>query len=95
MNILKTKLSKEEQKAVALENHQANERIHSLVVKIISWKAGLLDGASISQSNKITQSEWGRYRQHILKISKIESVDRVKGRLKETQQAIQKHGGFE
>jgi len=95
MNLPKVKLSKEEQKQAALLAHEANEKIHSLVVKIISWKAGILDGAVITQSNKITKREWEKYRQHILRISKIDSVEKVKSKLKETQEAIQSHGGFE
>jgi hypothetical protein len=91
----KPKLTKEEQKAATKEAHEASERIHSLVVKIISWKAGILDGAVITESNKITKREWEKYRQHILRISKTESVEKVKDRLKETQQSIQSHNGFE
>lgn len=95
MDLPKVRLSKEEQKLAALKNHIANEKIHSLVVKVISWRFGILDGASIIESNKITKKEWGRYKKHILAISKIESVEKVKGRLKETWDSIQTHGGFE
>src|SRR5437588_102796 len=83
------KLSREEQKKAALEHQKANELIHQLVVKIISWKSGS------SQVNKITTREWTNYRQHILRISKTESPDRVKGKLEATKEAIQNHGGFD
>ena len=95
MNYPKAKLTKEEQKAVLLKNHIASEKIHNLVVKIISWRFGILEGASIIDSNKITQKEWDKYRKHILSISKVESAERVKEKLKETQASIQQNGGFE
>lgn len=95
MDLPKVKLSKEEQELAALKKHAENEKIHSLVVKIISWRFGILEGASIIDSNKVTQKEWGKYKKHILNISKVESVERVKEKLKETQTCIQNNGGFE
>lgn len=86
--------SREEKKQQLIENHKADEKIHKMVVKIISWKAGILDGASITRQNKITPNEWNTYRKHILKISKTESKDRVMEKLKATQLAIKKNGGF-
>lgn len=90
-----TKPTKEEQKQAALEHQRANEKIHNLVIKIISWRAGILDGALIEESNKITQKEWDSYRRHILKISKVAGSDQVKSKLHETQEAIRRNGGFE
>ena len=90
----KPRLNKEEQKAIAAKNLIAKEKIHSLVVKIISWKFGILEGASIIDSNKITKYEWEKYRQHILTISKVQTIEKVKEKLKETQASIQSHGGF-
>lgn len=86
------KLSREEQKKAALEHQKQNEQIHQLVVKIISWKSGSLGSSCL---NKITNREWSNYRQHILKISKTESPDRVKGKLEATREAIQNHDGFD
>ncbi len=77
------------------ENHEESERIHNMVVKIISWKSGLVDGAVINKTNKITPKEWDAYRQHILTISKITSPEKVKAKLAETFKAIKKNGGFE
>lgn len=90
-----SKLSKEEKKIAAQENHEENERIHSLVVKIISWRSGLLDGAVIQESNKITPKEWDEYKKHLTRISKIDSPERVKEKLNETYESIKKRGGFE
>lgn len=64
------------------------------MVKIISWKAGLVEGASIQRANKITPEEWQLYQDHLLRISKIASVDKVRGKIKETFDAIKKNGGF-
>lgn len=95
MNLPTTKLSKEELKAIALEKFKANELIHSLVVKIISWRTGLVEGTMISDTNKVTNREWNTYRKHLLLISKIEGVVKVKIKLKETFQKIKDRGGFE
>ena len=89
------KLTKEEKKVIAQENHEESERIHALVVKIISWRSGLLDGAVIQESNKITAKEWDEYKKHLLRISKVESPERVKEKLNETYESIKKRDGFE
>lgn len=91
---LSKKLTRDEQKAIALENQKAKEKMHSLVVKIISWKAGLHEGASVSEDNKITPREWSAYKTHILTISKLDSESKVKDKLTETYNAIKDHGGF-
>lgn len=91
----KVRLSKEEQKLAVLKNHLANEKIHNLVVKVISWKFGILEGASISEENKVTKKEWNEYKRHILNISKIEDVEKVENKLKDVHNSIKLHGGFE
>lgn len=73
----------------------ASEAIHKMVIKVISWKSGLMAGASIISTNKISQKEWNKYKRHILTISKTESKERVLGKLRETQELISKNGGFE
>ncbi len=90
-----SKLSKEDKKQAALENHEENERIHALVVKIISWRSGILDGAIIQKNNKVTPKEWEEYKKHLLRISKVESPERVKEKLNDTYESIKKRGGFE
>lgn len=92
MRLTHPKSDKDKQRLLAQEKQRV---IHNLVVKVISWKAGLLDGATIQQNNKITSKEWGSYKQHILRISKIDSLERVKNKLRDTQEAIKAHGGFE
>lgn len=84
-----------DQKALdLLAKHQAREVIHFLVLKINSWKFGLLEGALIKPDNKITSKEWRDYTNHITGISKTESVEKVKRRLSDTHEAIKSHGGF-
>lgn len=92
---MNSKLTKEEKKIQAQENHEENERIHALVVKIISWRSGLLDGAIIQEQNKITPKEWDEYKKHLLRISKVESPEKVKEKINNTYEAIKKRGGFE
>lgn len=91
---LSKKLTRDEQKAIALENQKAKEKIHDLVVKIISWKSGLHEGASVSSDNKISPREWSSYKSHILSISKLDSESKVKDKLQEIYTAIKNHGGF-
>ena len=71
-----------------------NEHIHSLVVKIISWKSGLVDGAVISHNDLITKKEWDEYQAHLLEISKIDSTEKTKQKLADTKMAIKKNSGF-
>lgn len=92
--LMNHKLSKEEQKLQILENQRLNEITHKLVVKIIIWKSGKLDGTSLTKNDKINKQEWGDYVKHMLNISKIESVERVKNKINETKLAIKLNGGF-
>lgn len=94
MNQTGKRLSKEEQKLQILENQRLNEITHNLVVKIIIWRSGKLDGTNLLASNKITPKEWATYKKHMLNISKIESVEKVKAKIEETRQAIKANGGF-
>lgn len=93
MNSSNPKLDKEARKQLSIDNHLANEKIHSLVVKIISWKTGLVEGASIQSDNKITQEEWDTYKKHTLKIP-TSNQDKVKDKIKETYEAIKRNDGF-
>ena len=94
MDLPAAKLTKEEQKLAVLEKHRANEIVHSLVVKIISWKAGLQEGAAISKSNKISPEEWDTYKKYIYAIYKVEGVEKAQKKLDEAEAAIRKNGGF-
>ena len=91
----RAKLPKEERELILFENHLIYEKRHKLVVKILSWKFGLLAGALIQQNNKITNNEWNSYRQHLISISKIDSKDKISNKLKEIHKAIKNNGGFE
>ena len=94
MNQPAKRLSKEEQKLQILENQRQNEITHNLVVKIIIWKSGKLDGTNLLSTNKITPKEWSTYKKHMLEISKIDSIEKVKAKLEETRQDIKTNGGF-
>lgn len=89
------KLTKEEQKEQAIIKQLHNEKIHSLVLKIISWKSGLVDGAVISRDDLITKAEWDEYQAHLLEISKTDSVEKTKQKIADIKQAIKDNGGFE
>lgn len=88
------KSAKDLQKDAQLERQIHNEQIHSLVVKIISWKTGIVDGAVITRDNKITPAEWKQYYEHLLEISKTDSVEKTKQKLADVQKAIKDNGGF-
>lgn len=91
---MKVPLNKESQRQAALENHKANEAIHALVIKIISWKTGILEGSAVGSDDKISLSEWEKYKQHLLSISKSEREKVVLGKLSLIHDAIESHGGF-
>lgn len=76
---------------------QADQREiwHKLVVKIISWKDGLLEGGVIKFSDKISSKEWNVYFKRIIKMNTSYSKERVLSSLKETKDLIIKNGGFE
>jgi len=93
--MITSKLTKEEKKQHQQENHEASERILNLVVKIISWKSGLMEGATIKNTNKITPEEWKRYKKHLLEISKTDHEDKTKLKLEKVYEAIKSNGGFE
>jgi hypothetical protein len=88
MQLPTQKLTQDEQKLLALKKKAASDNIYRLCVKIISWKSG-------KKTVKITSKEWVEYKKHIVGISKTESPERVLTKLKDTHQAIIKHGGFE
>lgn len=89
------KLSKEELKEKALATQAANDKIHKLVVKIISWNNGLPDSIAVKTNNKISNEEWSKYKTHLLNISKIDSVEKVKNKIQDIYSSIKSKGGFE
>jgi hypothetical protein len=94
MNLPANKLTREEQKTKALEAHVIKEEIFSLVTKIISWKTQARDSIFLQSMDRITPDEWQRYKKHLLSISKSESVEVVKGKLKAIYNLIQSNDGF-
>ncbi len=78
-----------------LEAGKAREIVHKLVVKIIVWRSGFVNGLDVGFRDKITVSEWFDYKKHILDISKIESREKVENKIQKTREAIEKNGGFE
>lgn len=86
--------AKKDQRLQLLKNQEANAKIHKLIVKIISWKTGLVDGADVKLSDKISDAEWQKYRKHLLTISKTDSQVKVKEKLKEIYNTIKTRGGF-
>lgn len=85
--------TREEQKAAQLAKQKAQEANHKIVMKVISWKAGPLEGAAISKNDKITPEEWEAYSKHVHNTYK-EGKDLAKKKLEEAHAAISKNGGF-
>lgn len=82
----------DQRKVTAQKNQQLREASFSLVVKIIKWRSG----TAISDS-KVTSKEWLKYKKHLLSSIEKEEKNKVKElqlKLKETQQAIERHNGF-
>ncbi len=85
-------INRDDRKQQLLANHKESEKIHKLVVKIISWKTG--NGVKSDKGNKISPTEWGNYKKHLLRISKTESKERVLEKIKAIHLAIKSHNGF-
>lgn len=80
-----------DKKRLAAQQHQkAQEALHHLVVKIINWKTG----TPTNKSDKITPSEWTKYKKHVHMVYQSESPAKIKERIQSTQQLIQKNHGF-
>ncbi len=77
------------------EKSEEREAWHKLVVKIISWKDGLLSGGMVKSKDKITPKEWDTYYKRTIKTNSTYDKQRVLSTLKKTQELIKKHGGFE
>lgn len=77
------------------EKFNEREAWHKLVVKIICWKDGLLEGGTVKFTDKITLKEWNTYFKRMIKTNTTYHKERVLNNLKETREMIKKHGGFE
>lgn len=94
MNSSNSRYTKDQEQAI-LEKRQEAEKKHKLVIKIISWRSGLVEGASIQSDNKISVLEWDEYSEYMLKISNVEHIEKTKDRLNKTHLEITNNNGFE
>lgn len=79
-----------DRKVTAQKNQQLRESAYKLVVKVIRWRSGV-------KGDKITTKEWKEYKKHLLAsipTDETRKYQQILGKLKETQQAILKYGGF-
>lgn len=80
---------------LALERAREQESWFKIVVKILSWKEGLLgSGVKISRE-KISRKEWKQYSERMIKNNLTHSKDRILRDLRETREKIAQFGGFE
>lgn len=77
------------------ERFNEREIWHKLVVKVISWKEGLLEGGIVKFKDKISAKEWGTYSRRTVERNTTWDKQKVLSLLKETRNMIKKHGGFE
>lgn len=87
--------SRNSNKTAILEKQQERETWYKLVVKIISWKSGLLEGGTVKQVNKISAREWRTYCEHSLRINVTYGKSKTQEDLKELKKIIHDFGGFE
>lgn len=74
---------------------QAQQAIwHSLVVKVICWKDGLVDGGIIKSTDKITPKEWRTYQEGIIKANANTDRQKVLQKLNELKKRIKGFNGF-
>ncbi len=78
-----------------LEKFEKRELWHKLVVKILCWKDGLLEGSSINITNKITPKEWKTYYKKMVETNLIYGKEKALSNLKITKAKIEEHGGFD
>lgn len=78
----------------SLKKLKERETWHKLVVKIIIWKeASSADNLERSVS-KLTQTEWNKYRQGIIKNNITQGKEKILSDLKSTMRKIKLNGGF-
>lgn len=81
-------------RVVNLEKQEAREKWHKIVVKILSWSDGLIDGGLINKANLITLEEWKTYCEHTLKNNVTYGKQKTEEAIKITEAKIKKFGGF-
>lgn len=94
MNNTPTRPNRQNTKLAYQEKWEEREAWHKLVVKIISWKSGLVKGGMVTKDHKITAEEWKTYFDRTLQINTTYGRQRVLSDLEETRTRISNHGGF-
>lgn len=87
-------LGREEKRLAALKIQAERDKRFKLVAKIISWETGSMDSIAVKTLDRITNSEWSIYKDHILAIATVETVEKVKEKLDQTFENIKKNGGL-
>lgn len=87
-------LNREEKRLAALKVQAERDKRFKLVAKIISWETGSMDSIAVKSLDRITDSEWSIYREHILGIATAETVEKVKQKLDQTFEDIKKNDGL-
>ncbi len=74
------------------KNKELREASYHLAIKIIRWRTGIHE-----KKDKITPTEWKKYKIHMtasIPEDKLEILKQTKLKIKETEEAISKRGGF-
>ncbi len=84
-------------KRISQQKLDERESWHKLVVKVIIWNEGsvLTNTRQNATVNKITLSEWSKYRRQIIKMNINQDREKVLSDLKYTLQKIKLNGGLE
>ena len=77
-------------RAEALKKAKKERIVQDLVVKIITWKT-----SNTNLKDKVSASEWQKYRKHLTRISESLSKKEIEAKLKSIQEIIKKNQGFE
>lgn len=78
-----------------LDKLNERETWHKLVVKVILWKDGIIEGGTYKSRDKITLKEWDTYCKRMIKTNTTYGRQKVLSNLNEIKVIIKKHGGFE
>lgn len=87
-------LDREQKRLAALKIQAERDKRFKLVAKIISWETGSMDSIAVKSLDRITETEWSIYKEHILGIATAETVEKVKAKLAQTFEDIKRNDGF-
>lgn len=82
-------------KQASLEKQERNEAWHKIAVKIMRWKDGNSLSSEIGPVSQITSKEWRDYCDKIVAINVSTGKNATLQKLKELEQIIKHHNGFE